>query len=245
MLLISPRKAINCASWVKTRPIKYAYDRGMLLCFRVFRGALADLSRGFGQFANKIKVFFIQEGFARLHTGPFNENIPARGSKSIHAKNTMCHPSTDIFAHGWKRIATALWKPRQFSCWNCSASKSSSSSNVCPPVPLKNEMCHWLTPEEEFQISRDFCFWKSPLCAQNHSARTIAEMFKRTTESSNTCASSERCRGEILNLQRWRLCFQYDRCSPVLTLQAVRSAMHNITHCESNSRDCSHRGLNK
>lgn len=209
MLLIDEKAALECVKWIMTRSIKYAYDRGMLLCFRVFRGILADLAGAPGIHAARMRVFFMQEGFARLHLGLY----PKGETDAAIIKNTACHPTTDIFAHGWKSIGTALWIPNAEKCLVGHAEIR----------PGKNSLCFWLSPEQEYVIAREMCFWRSPMCAGSVGSPPV------DINNSNKCFSSDRCRVEQLNLQRWRLCKDHNICNPMMTLKTIQAAMHNET----------------
>lgn len=218
MLLIDPNAALKCAKWIKTRPAKFAYDKGMLLCFRVFRSALADLSNAKGKHAKRLRVYFMQEGFARLHLGPFERSH----DNSVMAKNYACLPTTDVIAHGWKNIGKYLWLPYLRKCPMYRAwEKDTFCLNSCPSQPSKNEFCHWLQPDEEFIIARDACFWRSPSCSP------IQDQPREITPV-NRCYLSSRCQIEILNLERWKLCSFHGICNPVLPLKAIEFLLSNL-----------------
>ena len=225
MLLVDPKLALKCSRYVKTRQIKYSYDKGMLLCFRVFRGALLNSKADTLTSSVHYRVFSFQEGFSRLHLGPYVgsgllPNIP----RSI--KNTACHPRTDILAHGWKDIGKNMWYPLLTKCTSCNLTEAPSGVlqySGCPSVKGQNELCHWLSMEEEYQIAREMCFWKSPLCAHGQ------KEYINSSMSVEDCYLSERCRVERLNSQRWILCKDLDICNPILTIKIIEKVLHNDT----------------
>eukprot|EP01041_Mallomonas_annulata_P008376 gene8376-17272_t len=151
MTLINETAAVQCASMVKHRKQKkFYYDYGMLRCFRVFRGSFLILDK----YIPQIKIYFIREGFFRMHLA------------SGGLKDTSCHKN-DILAHGWSRIGTHLWGDS-----SSTSIKISSSSSKCDELEALqgrggNKNCYWLTKKEELNILQMFFLQKWFICEQH------------------------------------------------------------------------------
>jgi hypothetical protein len=193
MNLINSSALLECSQHITSHFGSDFYDNGELLCFRLFRGALAQIRK----YVPTMEIFFIREGFFRMHLGHIPSSSSLRLSQdpaemSFMRKDVACHEN-DIIAHGWKQIGTVFWNHTHSG--ECNVHDYHLGNG-------RNPICHWLPEEEEREIVIKKCFWRSPMCSSNRQ---------------NLCLQSSSCNGEKFNLQRWELCFKYHHCDPYLT----------------------------
>jgi hypothetical protein len=194
MNLINSSALLECSQLITPHFGSDFYDNGQLLCFRLFRGALAQIRR----YVPNMEIFFIREGFFRMHLGHISSSslLPSHDPTEIafSRKDVTCHEN-DIIAHGWKQIGTIFWNHSRGEGCNVSGNRLGNG---------RNQICHWLPEEEEREIVIKKCFWRSPMCLLNHE---------------NVCLQSSSCNAEKFNLQRWELCTKYHHCDPYLTFR--------------------------
>lgn len=157
MCLISLEKVLQCTSFILDRKLSDIYDMGMLRCFRVFRGALANISKYTDA---SIHVYYIRENFLRIHTSHRSEPLllpstaPPTREYLLSVKNSACHPH-DIIIHGWKALGASYWQRVQ-----CAAG-------------VAIDGCLWLKAEDELNIAMEFCYWRSPVCLTEGTNRCL------------------------------------------------------------------------
>lgn len=202
MTLVNVTAALSCVAQVKNRKLKsLRYDLGMLRCFRVFRGALIDLRF----IVPQLRVFFIREGFFRMHLGEVGSSYPL--------KDTACHRH-DLLLHGWRDIGVHMWPgtdvERRTRCEFVMSALGSGG----------NRQCKWLTREEELDIVTHKCYWKSPIChTGKNDVGQIADHIWHTEVSSNLCLANKLCDNEKRILQSWFICMQHGVCDPYVGLR--------------------------
>lgn len=189
MNLINSSALLQCAQHITPHSGNDYYDNGLLLCFRLFRGALAQIQN----FLPNIKIYFVRESFFRMHLG---HTTSTSDHNSLQLKDITCHQN-DIIAHGWKQIATNFWD----HLGHCNIEEYHAGKGG-------NLVCKWLNEEEEREIVQRKCYWRSPLCYTNHHGSQV-----------NICLNSSYCDGEKFNLYRWELCVKYGQCNPSLTIR--------------------------
>lgn len=190
MNMINPSALIRCVQHITPHAGTDYYDNGLLLCFRLFRGALAQIQT----YLPNVQIYFVRESFFRMHLGHTAPN--SLNVNSLQLKDTTCH-QYDIIAHGWKQLATNLW----------------DHVGICDIADYHagkggNPICRWLSEEEERDIVIKKCYWRSPLCLSSQSGTKV-----------NLCLNSTYCDGEKFNLHRWELCIKYNECNPTLTIR--------------------------
>lgn len=94
MTLLDREAYLNCVSYLRSSPLSVptmvAYDRGPLLCFRMFRGALAEEDKrsalGLAKRLPQVKVFFTRESFFTMHSGyaPVDKRRMTRVASGMH-----------------------------------------------------------------------------------------------------------------------------------------------------------------
>jgi hypothetical protein len=213
MNLINSSALLDCSRHILPQFGSDYYDSGQLLCFRLFRGALAQMSRH----VPNLKIFFIRESFFRMHLGHVSSSsLSSLSSPSpssslpvvYHRKDIACH-ANDIIAHGWKLIGTTFWNHSHSSCNLAKAHEGEGGNTVC----------HWLTAEEERDIVIKKCFWRSPLCSGDREG---------SGSSHNLCLESSFCDNEKVNLQRWDLCVTHGHCNPSLTIRQIKKLSQSL-----------------
>lgn len=243
MNLIHPDIALRCSAALRTHNSNtnrhQTYDTKILLCFRLFRGALVNISH----YVPQMKVFFIREDFFRMHSGHTmtKENMLLR-------KDVYCHQH-DIIVHGWKDLGTRYW-PR-----GNDNDKNTESYPSCDVDAFRkggggNTLCRWLKHEVEFAIVQKHCYWRSPLCLSNHgndSRSTNTDTKKsvalqrssggvsRGDIDSNVCVRDQDSGGgcwerERMNLSRWLLCLLHQVCDPYLSVVQIRKNLSLYTN---------------
>lgn len=253
MNIIHPSIALQCSAALRSHTNNTnrhkIYDNKILLCFRLFRGALVNIT----QYVPQIKVFFIREDFFRMHSGHTitKENMLLR-------KDASCHRH-DVIVHGWKDLGARYWPLQRHS---------SIGHNRYPSCDVDvfrrggggNALCRWLHGGEELEIVKKHCYWRSPLCTGGSTIITDmgAEELKNTTGAEdevrsadsinrpvevlggsdrgmsrnntggNVCVRDEDRGGscwdrERINLMRWSLCLHHQVCDPYLSISLIRT----------------------
>lgn len=203
MNIIHPEIALQCSSSLRghdrSTSRNKVYDNKILLCFRLFRGALVT-----SLLAPRVKVFFIREDFFRMHSG----HTVTHENMLLH-KDASCHLN-DVIIHGWKELGARYWPD---------SSGRGSSVRKFPRCDVDrfrsggggNPVCRWLTREAEIEIVRRHCYWRSPLCRRSDNS------------SINECTRGASCwERERINLARWALCLEHGVCDPYLSIAHIR-----------------------
>lgn len=261
MNLIDPVIALKCSAAMRphTHNSKInrhqIYNTKILLCFRLFRGALVNITH----YVPQLKVFFIREDFFRMHTGHTmtKENM-------LLQKDAYCHQH-DVIVHGWKDLGSRYW-PLSSDDKQKTQQYPSCDVDVFRKGGGGNSVCRWLKHEVELSIVRKHCYWRSPLCTMstnssristnsdiNHSihvnnnnstalqGRDPGDMRPPSSirsENKNTCVQDEHRGGvcwerERMNLMRWSLCLRHQVCDPYLKVAMIRTKFQPLYQLSS------------
>lgn len=246
MILLHNEVYLRCLSHIK--PVSphvssmEAYDRGVLLCFRLFRGAFAEeaqrKARGLHRRLPQVQLLFTRESFLTMHTGhlwressggergDLLQRVAQRDGLSYPLKDVMC-ASNDIIGHGMKSIGSVYW-----SNMTCDVESILRGHGA-------NEVCQWFSKEEELFIARHYCFWRSPICRGSPEEGNICINFMppRVNSSNSHEQRITKCDLEKFNMQRWSLCVNHDICNPYIT---YRHFQRNITGSQAGRRKSIH-----
>ena len=226
MNLINVSIALKCSAELRSHQDivdrHQLYDNKILLCFRMFRGAIVNIS----MYVPNIKIFFIREDFFRMHTGHTitKENM-------LLKKDAFCHQN-DVIIHGWKELGTKYWpsqtkrnvygKTVKLKYPHCDIAKFKNGGGA-------NALCRWLNGEAEREIVRKHCYWRSPLCFDDStSAGSPINTCINHSETGSACWDRER-----INLIRWPLCFHRGACDPYLSISKIRKVYKSVVESYS------------
>jgi hypothetical protein len=228
MNFINPDIALKCSSLLRNHSITTQFDRHrlydnkILLCFRLFRGALVDTSNHSPQ----IKIFFIREDFFRMHTGHTmtKENLLLR-------KDAYCHKN-DIIVHGWKELGSQYW-PQTPAALRDGNSDKGTLYPSCNLETIKsgqggNTRCRWLNYETELEIVKKHCYWRSPLCKNHtahwaHGTKKIYDNICLQDDVGGRGTPTQCWSRERFNLMRWTLCLEHSLCDPYISIVQIRN----------------------
>ena len=84
---------------------------------------------------------------------------------------SLCYPSSDFVGHGNKLVHLEL---EPYQSISCNLTRIQYYNNA------KNPHCHWLSEEEELELLRKHCQWRSPGCYSHKRRKNICLSFSES-----------------------------------------------------------------